>query len=203
MSCCTPRTLVILTVLVTACGSSKQVPAPLSPAPPPTDEDCAAQVESSPPGNHDRYAFSDDDGATYGYKDGRGTVVIAPRFRFAYEFGLGGVAAAVEPPAREGGVPRFVFIDSAGNVLAVAYAFDNGPDYFQEGLARIIDDGKIGYLDRAGAIVIAPQFAGATGFCHGHATVHDVTSEWEIDRAGKPSSAKRPHVEVADPCGED
>jgi len=87
-------------------------------------------------------------------------------------------------------------------VLAVAYAFDNGPDYFQEGLARIVDGGKIGYLDRTGAIEIAPQFAGAMGFCHGRATVHDGTSEWEIDRTGKPLGAKRPHVEAADPCGE-
>ena len=40
------------------------------------------------------------------------------------------------------------------------------------------------------------------GFCHGRATVHDGTSEWEIDRTGKPLGAKRPHVEAADPCGE-
>ena len=177
------RTLVILAVLAAACSSSKKAPAPPAPpALPAAEADCSAQVESSRPGNHDRYAFSDDDGATYGYKDGKGAVVIAPRFRFAYEFGTSGVAAAVERPAREGGVPRFVFIDPAGKVLAVAYAFDNGPDYFQEGLARIVDGGKIGYLDRTGAIAIAPQFAGAMGFCHGRATVHDGTSEWEIDR---------------------
>jgi hypothetical protein len=72
------RTLVILAVLAAACSSSKKAPAP--PAPPAAEEDCAAQVESSWPGNHDRYAFSDDDGATYGYKDGKGAVVIAPRF---------------------------------------------------------------------------------------------------------------------------
>ena len=51
--------------------------------------------------------------------------MIAPRFGFAYKFGPGGVAAAVERPVREGGVPRFVFIVPAGKVLAVD-AFDNG-----------------------------------------------------------------------------
>ena len=54
-----------------------------------------------------------------------------------------------------------------------------------------------------GGVAIPPQFAGAMGFCHGRATVHDGSSEWEIDRTGKPLGAKRPHVEAADPCAED
>jgi hypothetical protein len=88
-------------------------------------------------------------------------------------------------------------------VLAQAYAFDNGPDYFQEGLARIVGaDGRVGFIDRGGAIVIAPQFVGASGFCHGEATVHDGQTQWTIDRAGAASGPRAPYVPAADPCGE-
>ena len=95
-------------------------------------EDCMSSVESAKPGNHDRFAFQGAD-ELYGYKNGKGQVVIAPRLRYAYEFKPGGIAAAVDNDA------SFVFIDTSGKVIARAYAFDNGPDYFQEGLARIVD----------------------------------------------------------------
>lgn len=185
---------------LTACGSTSKTAAPPAPAPPAAEGDCAAQVEDSQPGNHDRFAFTEGDEEVYGYKDGKGTVVIAPRFGYAYEFGSGGVAAAVERPTTPDGSARFVFIDASGKELAVAYAFDNGPDYFQEGVARIVADGKVGFLDRTGVIVIAPQFAGASGFCHGQATVHDGRETWEIDRAGKAVTARRPYVDGGDPC---
>lgn len=191
----------LLLIALAACGGASPKPAS-PPAAPAEVGDCGGQIEDSQPGNHDRFAFTEGDGEIYGYKDGTGAVVIPPRFGYAYEFGSGGIAAAVERPTTEGGTARFVFIDTSGTELAVAYVFDNGPDYFQEGFARIVADGKVGFLDRTGAIVIAPQFAGAMSFCRGQATVHDGTSAWEIDRAGQAITAKRPHVAEADPCGD-
>ena len=46
-----------------------------------------------------------------------------------------------------------------------AYHFDNGDDYFCEGLQRIVDDnGRIGFADSTGKVVITPQFAFAFPF---------------------------------------
>jgi hypothetical protein len=142
--------------------------------------DCIGRVEDSPPGNHDRFRFEDDDG-TYGFKNRRGVVVIAPTFRFAYEFKPGGIAAIVDADA------TFAFIDPSGKVLARAFAFDNGPDYFQEGFARIVDGaGKIGFISDRGVIVagLRPRFTRAESFCNGMAQVVENGQEVFVDRTG-------------------
>jgi hypothetical protein len=53
-----------------------------------------------------------------------------------------------------------------------AYRFDNGDDYVQEGLYRIVDpQGKIGYATKKGQVVIKPQFAFGFPFEKGEAKV--------------------------------
>lgn len=40
------------------------------------------------------------------------------------------------------------------------FRYDNGDDYFREGLHRIVGkDGKIGFADEKGNVVISPRFA--------------------------------------------
>lgn len=182
-------------------GSSAVRPTrlPLPPATAP-DASCESDPSGGEPGQRDRFTFEAGDGR-FGYRNQRGDEVIAPRFVFAYEFSKWGLAAAVEAPT-ETTPARFVFIDPSGAVVAQAYAFDNGPDYFQEGLARIVVDGKVGFIDRGGAIAIPPQFAGASAFCHDRAEVHDGASAWEIDRHGQVTRPKAPYVPTADPCAE-
>lgn len=146
-------------------------------------EDCASSIEDAAPGNHDRIAFETPDGL-YGYKNARGDVVIAPRFRFGYEFKPGGIAAAVEHDG------TFVFIDPTGKVVAKAYAFDNGPDYFQEGHARIVDGRKqIGFINDRGEITIAPRFFEAESFCHGKAAVVEGGRTFYVDKRGNETAA--------------
>lgn len=54
------------------------------------------------------------------------------------------------------------------------YHFDNGDDYYKEGLRRIQDkNGKIGYQDEAGKILIKPRFAFGFPFKNGVARVTD------------------------------
>jgi hypothetical protein len=150
-------------------------------AAPATDDDaCGSQIEDHAAGNHDRYKYEDPATGLTGFKNSAGVVVIKPTYRFAYEFGPGGVAAAVD------GTTPFVFIAPSGAVLARAYAFDNGPDYFQEGMARIVDAaGKIGFIDDHGTIAIPPRFDQAEGFCHGRADVVEAGTPFVIDRSGK------------------
>jgi len=52
-----------------------------------------------------------------------------------------------------------------------AYFFDKGPDYFEEGLARFIENGKIGYMDENLNKIIPAQFDGAGPFNKGKAKV--------------------------------
>lgn len=145
--------------------------------------DCTSHTEDSKPGNHDRYGFETPDGH-HGYKDSKGNVVIAPTLRFGYEFKPGGIAAVVDANA------QFAFIDTNGKTLARAYAFDNGPDYFQEGFARIVDDKKrVGFISDRGAIVVAPQFDKAESFCGGKAKVMDHGNVFFIDRTGARTDA--------------
>ena len=62
-------------------------------------------------------------------------------------------------------------IDRKENVLFNVFIFDNGPDYPSNGLFRIVKDGKIGYADLNGQIVIQPQYDCAYPFKNGKAEV--------------------------------
>lgn len=89
---------------------------------------------------------------------------------------------------------------------ATPFQYDNGDDYFREGLRRVVDEsGKIGYTDEAGKVVIKPRFPCAFPFQNGRAKVADVCrtvpvgaehSEWQseawyfIDRNGNPVSSE-------------
>ena len=64
---------------------------------------------------------------------------------------------------------RWIGIDQSEKELVEFFIYDNGPDYFEEGLARIQKDGKIGFVNEAGEIVIEPQFAFADPFENGKA----------------------------------
>ena len=59
---------------------------------------------------------------------------------------------------------RWLGINFADSVLFEVYNFDNGPDYVEEGLFRIVKDSLIGYADEQGNVVIEPQFRCAWPF---------------------------------------
>ena len=64
-----------------------------------------------------------------------------------------------------------IAIDRKENVLFNVYVFDNGPDYPSNGLFRITKNGKIGYADTKGNVIIPPQFDCAYPFKNGKAKV--------------------------------
>ena len=64
-----------------------------------------------------------------------------------------------------------VAIDKEGNELFDMYIFDNGPDYLEENRFRIIKNGKIGFANSKGEIIIEPKFACAFPFENGRAKV--------------------------------
>jgi hypothetical protein len=193
------RRLLIAIALVGCSSKAPPQPAPANTAPPPgppavavaptppaepereepEDLRCSPRMESWPEGHHDRYLFQDEKTELSGYKNKAGAIVIKARFREAYPFGPGGIAAVSEPKVGLG------YIDPTGKMIAKAHAMDNGPDYFQDGLARIIGKNKkIGYIDSTGKIVIPPQFDEAMPFCDGEADVEYFGRPVTIDKTG-------------------
>lgn len=128
------------------------------------DQECEPEMFSEqPPGARGLSAFEDPSGLS-GYRGEGGKVAIAPRFRMAYEFNQEGLAAVVDDDGP-------AFIDTSGKVLARAYLFDNGPDYFVAGRARIVENGKLGFIDRKGHLKVKPAYDYATPFCEARAGV--------------------------------
>jgi hypothetical protein len=64
-----------------------------------------------------------------------------------------------------------VGINRNENILFNVYIVDNGPDYPSNELFRIVQNGKIGYANLKGQIIIAPQFDCAYPFKKGKAEV--------------------------------
>ena len=58
----------------------------------------------------------------------------------------------------------FLALNKNGSILFTIYPFDNGPDYPSEGLFRIIKNGRIGFANELGKIIIEPQFSAALPF---------------------------------------
>ncbi|KUG29397.1 hypothetical protein ASZ90_000709 [hydrocarbon metagenome] len=151
--------------------------------------------------------FEDAATGLWGYRD-RATkkTVIPPRFSYALDFHARGTAFAV---SEEG----WVCIDRQGRTLLKPFLFDNSPDEFQGGLARFVEEGRIGYFDRAGRVVIPADYdfglpfeKGLAAVCrecireyHGeHYTVVDGT--WGcVDKRGR---LVRPLAEAGPGCGE-
>jgi hypothetical protein len=196
----------LLPLFIFACGSSSSTPptnappttavadtagsagsaAPTTPTTQPaaasaTEEPCEADTTDVPDGLHDRFSFQDPKTDLWGFKTKAGKVAIKPTYESVYPFRAGGIAAVID------GKTPFAFIDPSGKVIAKAYAFDNGPDYFQEGLARIVGpDGKVGFIDDKGVIAISPRFEKAFQFCHGKVEVEQAGKQLIVDRAGAP-----------------
>ena len=91
------------------------------------------------------------------------------------------------------------------------FQYDNGDDYVCEGLRRIVDDnGKIGYADSKGKVIMAPRFAFAFPFENGVAKVTDdgysvsegehcrwISPEWYfIDHGGNAVRRERRYAQI-------
>lgn len=105
-----------------------------------------------------------DAGDLWGFQDPAGQIVIAPQYIMALDFSKQGVAAVIDQQG-------WLYIDQKGNPLVRPFVFDNGPDYFVEGLSRYVENGKIGFIDRSGRIVIPAAYDFARPFSDARAAV--------------------------------
>jgi hypothetical protein len=85
---------------------------------------------------------------------------------------------------------RWVAIDRNENVLFDIYTFDNGPDYVSEGLFRVKRNGKIGFANENGEVVIPCVYECAFPFKDGLAKV-GLTCTYQ-DHNGKGCNHEQP-----------
>lgn len=128
----------------------------------------------------------------WGYADSKGKVIIKPQYGTAGPFSREGIAAVTDEKG-------WIYINRRGAALVRPFVFDNGPDYFSEGLARYTEKGRFGFFNERGRIAIRAQFdfvlpfhEGLAAACRGcrfkregeHSPV--VNGKWGfIDRTGR------------------
>ncbi|MCX7923003.1 MAG: WG repeat-containing protein [Clostridia bacterium] len=119
----------------------------------------------------------------YGYIDKQGKIVIKPRYKSAGNFKNGKAVVELD----EGG---YAIIDPNSQILKkFNYAFVGD---ISDGLLPFKEkaDGKFGFIDEKGNVVIAPKFSGVEGFVNGRAVVN-VSEDYTnyqyglIDKKGK------------------
>jgi hypothetical protein len=103
----------------------------------------------------------------YGYKTLKGKIVIPAKYYRAYSGKLCNYAIVVKKECY-----KWVAINNKDSLLWEAFIFDNLPDVSRNGLFRVIVDGKVGFANEQGKIVIKPLFDGANSFSEGFAAVN-------------------------------
>lgn len=109
---------------------------------------------------------ADGPGDSCGYVNQRGDTII-PIGRYTYCFTDTFTTFAIVLDTST--LP--IAIGPDGRRLFEVYWYDNGPDYVEDGLFRILRNGKVGYADTTGRVVIEPQFDCAFPFSEGKARV--------------------------------
>jgi hypothetical protein len=69
------------------------------------------------------------------------------------------------------GYSNYYAIDRTEKVLFEVLSIDNGPDYVKDGLFRIRKNGKVGYANLGGKIIVKPIYSAAMPFSNGYAAV--------------------------------
>lgn len=106
-------------------------------------------------------------GDEFGYVNQKGDTVI-PFGKFTQSFSETILTYGIVVE-KTGEQHDLIGINQQGQRLYEIYWYDNGPDLISEGMFRILQDGKIGYADTTGRIIIIPQFACASPFSDGKA----------------------------------
>jgi WG containing repeat len=95
-----------------------------------------------------------------------GELFIAPQLVKDLQFEAYGLAAVLSPKR------GWMYVSRTGRVVVSGVpVMDNWADSFHEGLVRIVRNGRYGFANRRGQIVIPPVYDGAMNFEKGRAAV--------------------------------
>lgn len=103
-----------------------------------------------------------EDKGKFGFKDTAGNIIIPARFDFTYEFDTNQIAGVHDSTG-------WIMINKKGETVIIPFEYDNGPDYYEEGLARFVENGKMGFFNGKGEKVIPAKFDFAMPFLNGRA----------------------------------
>mgnify|MGYP003243781518 CR=1 FL=1 len=118
-----------------------------------------------------------EDNGRFGYISEIGDTIVPCIYPLAYTDTIKHIGFVAE---RDG---KILCIDYKGNELFYVFKYDNGPDYPNEGLFRIVNEnGIIGFADTLGKVIIAPDYKFAFPFKNGKAKV---TREGQLVNKGE------------------
>lgn len=119
------------------------------------------------------YYFTSNNSSLVGVKDEKGKIIIpAVHYNFSEiknKEQVEGEIIYLIPEKKSGAEPHGFGLayDRKGKVLFTPYAFDNGPDGINEGLMRYVKNGKIGFVNRVGQVIIPAQYDFVSYFDYG------------------------------------
>ncbi|WP_066803530.1 WG repeat-containing protein [Moraxella oblonga] len=169
-----------LSFLLLACQNDMPRQSPIS-----HSNDSQTQSKISPT----LYYFEKDNWV--GVKDDNGNVIIEPSYSairyYDYNFPITtpyleffGAKIPTTYPKNALAYPAGEVYDHQGKFLYNVLSFDNGLDYWQEGLRRYVNEnGKVGFVNKKGDIVIAANYDYVSAFQYGYALVY--TGNWQKD----------------------
>ncbi len=128
------------------------------------------------------FAITDEEFLQYGSRvayvnENRDTIIPFGKYAYFGSDSLEYIANVLEHP-NDTTWGRQIAIDRNQNVLFDIVIFDNGPESFNEGLLRVIRNGKMGYANRYGQIIIPCIYDYAKWFENGLAEVTFKATEY-------------------------
>lgn len=120
-----------------------------------------------------------------GVKNQKGEIIVPAQFKIFSNLENGELVKGEtiyfdgfkKDEAKEKNAWGYVY-DKKGNFLYRPFFYDNGADYFSEGVRRFVKNGKVGFVDRNGKVVIEPNHDFASPFNYGYAAFCD-GCDWE------------------------
>ncbi|UIR55552.1 hypothetical protein LZQ00_14935 [Sphingobacterium sp. SRCM116780] len=147
-------------------------------------------------GQEKLYYVMSADSTKVGVRDEKGTIVIPLLYPVYQDYDLN---TPIEEPLIEFiGVmeqedydkdsPAFAVAtvyNRKGQLLYYPQFFDNGSDYWSEGLRRYVEKGKIGFVDFLGNRITAANWGFAVPFNYGYATVYEGKMKKQYEAGGE------------------
>lgn len=130
------------------------------------------------------FYFINADSTAVGVKNDSGKVIIPAKFSAIvhYDFEnpitkptieFWGLSSDIKSDIKSPAFPAGEVYDRNGNFLYYAQYIDNGPDYWEEGVRRFVENNKMGFVNKAGQKIIPAQWAFAVPFNYGYAEVFE------------------------------